>query len=168
MLLTLVRSIVRDLYDRKNAARALAIISTVMVFAPATAPAIGGYLHTHFGWQASFVFLAISALYLPDPLVPSWMVARHALPTAGIVGSLSFPAVLLLLPLAVTLLPRQDVLDLFVHSSQVLAGERQERVGLSHTWLSCECTIKIEIEVRTSFCKSYLWTRAMSWGPSRH
>jgi DHA1 family bicyclomycin/chloramphenicol resistance-like MFS transporter len=57
--MVMVRSIVRDLYDRKNAARALAIISTVMVFAPATAPAIGGYLHTHFGWQASFLFLAV-------------------------------------------------------------------------------------------------------------
>lgn len=57
--MVMVRSIVRDLYDRKNAARALAIISTAMVFAPATAPAIGGYLHTHFGWQASFLFLAI-------------------------------------------------------------------------------------------------------------
>jgi DHA1 family bicyclomycin/chloramphenicol resistance-like MFS transporter len=57
--IVMVRAIVRDLYDRKDAARALAIISTVMVFAPATAPAIGGYLHTHFGWQASFVFLAI-------------------------------------------------------------------------------------------------------------
>lgn len=57
--MVMVRAIVRDLYDRKNAARALAIISTVMVFAPATAPAIGGYLHTHFGWQASFLFLAV-------------------------------------------------------------------------------------------------------------
>ena len=54
----MVRSIVRDLYDRENAARALAVISTVMVFAPATAPAIGGFLHTRFGWEASFLFLA--------------------------------------------------------------------------------------------------------------
>ena len=57
--IVMVRSIVRDLYDRQQSARALAIISSVMVFAPATAPAIGGYLHTHFGWQASFVFLAL-------------------------------------------------------------------------------------------------------------
>ncbi|MGB0570475.1 MAG: multidrug effflux MFS transporter [Alphaproteobacteria bacterium] len=57
--MVMVRSIVRDLYDRKRSARALAIISTVMVFAPATAPAIGGYLHTQFGWQASFIFLAL-------------------------------------------------------------------------------------------------------------
>ncbi|MBO6783606.1 MAG: multidrug effflux MFS transporter [Alphaproteobacteria bacterium] len=56
--IVMVRSIVRDLFDRENAARALAIISTVMVFAPATAPAIGGFLHTRYGWQASFVFLA--------------------------------------------------------------------------------------------------------------
>ena len=57
--MVMVRSIVRDLYDRKQSARALAIISTVMVFAPATAPALGGYLHARFGWQASFVFLAV-------------------------------------------------------------------------------------------------------------
>ena len=57
--IVMVRSIVRDLFDRKDSARALAIISTVMVFAPATAPAIGGYLHIHFGWQASFVALAL-------------------------------------------------------------------------------------------------------------
>lgn len=57
--IVMVRSIVRDLFDRKDSARALAIISTVMVFAPATAPAIGGYLHVHFGWQASFLALAI-------------------------------------------------------------------------------------------------------------
>ena len=42
--IVMVRLIVRDLYDRKNSARALAVISTVMVFAPATGPAIGGYL----------------------------------------------------------------------------------------------------------------------------
>lgn len=57
--IVMVRSIVRDLFDRKDSARALAVISTVMVFAPATAPAIGGYLHIHFGWQSSFFALAI-------------------------------------------------------------------------------------------------------------
>ncbi len=55
----MVRSIVRDLYNRQDAARALAVISSVMVFAPATAPAVGGFLHTQFGWEASFYFLAI-------------------------------------------------------------------------------------------------------------
>ena len=57
--MVMVRSMVRDLYDRKQSARALATISSVMVFAPASAPALGGYLHTHFGWQASFIFLAL-------------------------------------------------------------------------------------------------------------
>ncbi len=57
--IVMVRSIVRDLYDRNDSARALAVISTVMVFAPATGPAIGGFLHTRFGWQASFFALAI-------------------------------------------------------------------------------------------------------------
>ena len=57
--MVMVRSIVRDLYDRQQSARALAVISTIMVFAPATAPALGGYLHANFGWQASFVLLSV-------------------------------------------------------------------------------------------------------------
>src|SRR3546814_158185 len=57
--MVLVRTVVRDLYDRKQSARALAIIATVMVVAPATAPAIGGWLHARFGWTASFLFLAV-------------------------------------------------------------------------------------------------------------
>lgn len=57
--MVMVRAMVRDIYDRQQSARALAIISTVMVLAPATGPAIGGYLHTSLGWQASFLFLAV-------------------------------------------------------------------------------------------------------------
>ena len=57
--IVLVRAIVRDLYDRRQSARALAVISTVMVFAPATAPAIGGWLQTEYGWQASFLALGL-------------------------------------------------------------------------------------------------------------
>jgi DHA1 family bicyclomycin/chloramphenicol resistance-like MFS transporter len=53
----LVRAMVRDLFDRKASARALAVISTMMVFAPATGPAIGGWLQTEYGWQASFLVL---------------------------------------------------------------------------------------------------------------
>lgn len=55
--IVLVRAMVRDLFDRKASARALAVISTVMVFAPATGPAIGGWLQTGYGWQASFLLL---------------------------------------------------------------------------------------------------------------
>lgn len=62
--IVLVRAMVRDLYDRKQSARALSIISTVMVFAPATAPAIGGWLHAGYGWTASFVFLSVLAAAL--------------------------------------------------------------------------------------------------------
>jgi len=35
------------------------VISTVMVFAPATAPAIGGWLQLQYGWQASFLALGV-------------------------------------------------------------------------------------------------------------
>lgn len=57
--IVLVRAMVRDLFDRKRSARALAVISTVMVFAPATAPAIGGWLQIKYGWQASFLALGL-------------------------------------------------------------------------------------------------------------
>jgi DHA1 family bicyclomycin/chloramphenicol resistance-like MFS transporter len=56
--MVLVRAMVRDLFDRAQAARALAVISSVMVLAPATAPALGGWMQTAFGWQASFGFLS--------------------------------------------------------------------------------------------------------------
>ncbi len=85
--MVMVRSIVRDLYDRKQSARALAIISTVMVFAPATAPAIGGYLHTQFGWQASFVFLAIMGAVL-FTYCALWMAETNVVQGADLLGNL--------------------------------------------------------------------------------
>ncbi len=85
--IVMVRSIVRDLYDRKQSARALAIISTVMVFAPASAPAIGGYLHTHFGWAASFWFLALigGALFL---YCLWWLAETNAVQGSDLLGNL--------------------------------------------------------------------------------
>ena len=62
--MVMVRSMVRDLYNRQESARALAIISSVMAFAPASAPALGGYLQIHYGWQASFIFLGILGIAL--------------------------------------------------------------------------------------------------------
>lgn len=86
--MVMVRSIVRDLYDRKQSARALAIISTVMVLAPATAPAMGGYLHTQFGWQASFLALALlgTILFVYCFL---WMAETHVLRGGKLLGNLS-------------------------------------------------------------------------------
>lgn len=52
------RAIVRDLYGREAAARALAYVGAAMTLAPAVGPTLGGYLHAWFGWRASFAALA--------------------------------------------------------------------------------------------------------------
>lgn len=52
------RAVVRDLYSREQAARALALLGAAMSLAPALAPILGGVLEQHFGWRASFVVLA--------------------------------------------------------------------------------------------------------------
>lgn len=57
--MVLGRAIVRDVFDRNRAASVIALITMAMALAPMVAPAIGGFLHTGFGWQAGF--LAVSA-----------------------------------------------------------------------------------------------------------
>lgn len=58
------RAIVRDVYGPDRAAQVLAYMGSAMALAPAFAPMFGGYLQIWFGWQASFVFLAIFAFTL--------------------------------------------------------------------------------------------------------
>ena len=55
----LVRAIVRDIYERDEAARFLAYIASAMALAPAVAPMIGGWLHVLFGWRSHFVALTL-------------------------------------------------------------------------------------------------------------
>lgn len=52
------RAIVRDVYGRDRAAKALAYIGIAFAVSPAVTPIIGGYLQVWFGWRANFVFLA--------------------------------------------------------------------------------------------------------------
>ncbi len=59
--LVIGRAIVRDLYDRERAASMIGWVTTVMVVAPMVAPLIGGLLDTAFGWEAIFVFVAVSS-----------------------------------------------------------------------------------------------------------
>ncbi len=54
----LARAISRDLFSGADLTRMLSTVMLVISLSPAIAPAIGGYLHEHFGWQASFYFLA--------------------------------------------------------------------------------------------------------------
>jgi len=55
----LSRAILRDLFDRYQGARLMAVISLVMGFAPAFAPVLGGYLEVAFGWRSIFVVLTL-------------------------------------------------------------------------------------------------------------
>lgn len=53
------RAVVRDVYDRDEAARMLSYMASAMAIAPAIGPILGGWLHTVFGWQANFAALAL-------------------------------------------------------------------------------------------------------------
>lgn len=68
------RAVVRDLYGRERAARALAYIGTAMGLVPAAAPILGGYLALWFGWRATFVFLAGYGVVV---LALVWLVLRE-------------------------------------------------------------------------------------------
>lgn len=55
--LALSRAIVRDLYDRDQAASMIGFVTMGMAVAPMIGPAIGGALDDRFGWQATFDLL---------------------------------------------------------------------------------------------------------------
>lgn len=53
------RAVVRDVYDRQDAARLMSYMASAVALAPAIGPLIGGWLHSAFGWQANFVAMVI-------------------------------------------------------------------------------------------------------------
>jgi len=53
------RAIVRDLFEREQAATMLAGMATAMSLAPAIGPVIGGFLEGHFGWRSNFLLLTV-------------------------------------------------------------------------------------------------------------
>lgn len=53
------RAIVRDLYQRQEAAKMLSYMGTVMGLAPAIAPVLGAYLLVHLGWRSIFQALVL-------------------------------------------------------------------------------------------------------------
>jgi len=55
------RAIIRDLFDRNRAASMIGLVATVMVVVPTLGPLLGGLLETGFGWQAIFLFTAITS-----------------------------------------------------------------------------------------------------------
>jgi DHA1 family bicyclomycin/chloramphenicol resistance-like MFS transporter len=71
---TIGRAIIRDLYDREQAASMIGLVTSVVVLMPMVAPLLGGILDTLLGWEAIFVFTALlsggvllwAALALPE------------------------------------------------------------------------------------------------------
>jgi DHA1 family bicyclomycin/chloramphenicol resistance-like MFS transporter len=55
------RAIIRDLFDKNRAASMIGLVATVMVVVPTLGPLIGGLLDTGFGWEAVFLFTAITS-----------------------------------------------------------------------------------------------------------
>jgi Bcr/CflA subfamily drug resistance transporter len=53
------RSIFRDVFSGEQLAKYGSYLSVFMVLVVPAAPALGGYLQEYFGWNASFIFLAI-------------------------------------------------------------------------------------------------------------
>lgn len=55
--MVIARAVVRDLYDRDGAARALSLMMLVMGIAPMLAPLLGGQILVLYGWRAIFWLL---------------------------------------------------------------------------------------------------------------
>ncbi len=60
--IVLARTIVRDLYEGRRAARELSRMAMIMGVVPALAPIAGGALHTLFGWRSVFWTIAMVTL----------------------------------------------------------------------------------------------------------
>jgi DHA1 family bicyclomycin/chloramphenicol resistance-like MFS transporter len=60
----LSRAIVRDIHPQNEAASMIGYVTMGMSLVPMFAPMIGGALDKAFGWQATFVFLAVSGLLI--------------------------------------------------------------------------------------------------------
>ena len=58
------RAVVRDKFDGMQAVAAFAVVGTALAVVPAIAPMLGGFLQTHIGWRANFVFLTLASLVL--------------------------------------------------------------------------------------------------------
>ncbi len=56
---TLARTITRDVFGPRGAARALSLIAMLMALAPAVAPGLGGIMLRYVAWPSVFVFLAV-------------------------------------------------------------------------------------------------------------
>jgi DHA1 family bicyclomycin/chloramphenicol resistance-like MFS transporter len=60
----IARAMVRDLFDREQVARAMAIVASAVTIVPIAGPVLGGYVHVWLGWRANFVIVALGGLVL--------------------------------------------------------------------------------------------------------
>ena len=60
--MALSRAALRDMYEPAQAASMLGFVTMGMAMVPMVAPAIGGALHTQFGWQSNFTFFLVVGL----------------------------------------------------------------------------------------------------------
>lgn len=74
------RTIVRDIYGPRDAARMLSMIGTIMALAPAGAPILGGFLALWYDWHSIFWFLAgygVLAMVLISSKVPESLATEN-------------------------------------------------------------------------------------------
>ncbi|MBI1244869.1 MAG: Bcr/CflA family efflux MFS transporter [Alphaproteobacteria bacterium] len=71
------RAIVRDVYGREGAARMLALVGSVMAFAPALGPVLGGIVEVNFGWRWNFALLVAFAIVLVALLARKLVETNH-------------------------------------------------------------------------------------------
>ncbi len=77
--LVIGRAIIRDVFGREQAASNIGYVTMAMVVAPMLAPAVGGYLFDHQGWQSMFwlslvlglIILAVSLRHLHETRQPN-------------------------------------------------------------------------------------------------
>jgi len=60
--MVLSRAIIRDLYDRENAASMIGYVTMAMAVLPMIAPTIGGFVGEAFGWRGPFAILLVAAI----------------------------------------------------------------------------------------------------------
>ena len=60
--MVLGRAIIRDLYDRRQAASMIGYVTMAFAVAPMVAPYLGGLLQEQYGWSAIYWFLGLSGL----------------------------------------------------------------------------------------------------------
>ncbi len=72
-----VRAMVRDRFEREEAARLMSLMGVIFMIAPMIAPFIGGWILTLVGWEAIFMFLAS---YGAACLISTRLIVRETLP----------------------------------------------------------------------------------------